>query len=103
MANQVQCADCLRWIDADKSHTCKQQIAANKKQPKNKELQVIQSSRDVIGRKLLSALDDNGQVAILATEEDLVMLISALYVYPEPRALEWARDLTRLRQESFGK
>ena len=28
---QVQCADCWRWIDADKAHTCRQQINANRK------------------------------------------------------------------------
>lgn len=28
---QVQCADCLKWIDADKNHTCKQQIRRNQR------------------------------------------------------------------------
>lgn len=30
-AKQVQCADCLRWIDADKNHTCKQQVRRNQR------------------------------------------------------------------------
>lgn len=29
-ALQVQCADCLQWIDRDAKHTCKQQIRRNK-------------------------------------------------------------------------
>lgn len=44
-----------------------------------RELQVVQSSRQIIEQKLLTALDsDSGQVAILATEADLNMLIRAL-------------------------
>jgi hypothetical protein len=27
---QVQCADCLQWIDADRNHTCVQQVARNR-------------------------------------------------------------------------
>lgn len=26
----VQCADCLKWIDGNSNHTCKQQIRRNK-------------------------------------------------------------------------
>lgn len=28
---QVQCADCLKWINADKNHICKEQIRRNRK------------------------------------------------------------------------
>jgi len=31
MSQQVQCADCFRWIDPRKLHTCREQIARNKK------------------------------------------------------------------------
>ena len=28
---QVQCADCLAWIDRDASHTCRQQVRRNQR------------------------------------------------------------------------
>lgn len=63
---------------------------------------VVPSSRDVIERKLLTALSDGAQVAILATESDLELLIEALHVFGTRPSLKWARDLRRLRNESFG-
>ena len=29
--DQVQCADCLAWIDRDANHTCRQQVRRNKR------------------------------------------------------------------------
>lgn len=28
---QVQCADCLRWVNAEKNHTCRQQVGRNRR------------------------------------------------------------------------
>jgi hypothetical protein len=73
---------------------------------------IIPSSRQIIEGKLIAALDQNAdQVAILATHEDLKMLIFALrrvaanmssYDYQE-KAKEWARDLEILRKGTFDR
>lgn len=75
------------------------------------DVKIVQSTRQIIENKLLAALDENsGQVAILATEEDLRMLIFSLrhvsanmssHGYQE-KARRWAHDLEKLRKASFG-
>lgn len=63
---------------------------------------VEQASREVIERKLLTALEDESQVAILATRGDIGLLINALEQYNTVHAKQWAADLKRLRLEAFG-
>ena len=69
---------------------------------KSKDLAIVPSSREVIERKLLTALEDGGQVAILATENDLTLLINALDQFGTVKGKQWASDLKQLRHESFG-
>jgi len=64
-------------------------------------LRVIRSTRTVLERKLLTALKDNSKVAILATEEDLDLLISALGDSIQKDAQEYAADLKNLRAAAF--
>lgn len=71
-------------------------------QTKTPELTVEQSSREVIEHKLLTALSDGGQVAILATREDLSLLINALDQFGTVKGKQWSADLRRLRHEAFG-
>lgn len=64
---------------------------------------VVQSSRKVIERKLLTALDDPDIVAILASKEDLDLFILYLGTAANTRANELARGLEQLRREAVGK
>jgi hypothetical protein len=48
---------------------------------KPKPCSIERTSRSVIERKLLTALDDETRVAILATKQDLEDMIAALYGY----------------------
>lgn len=59
--------------------------------------------RSVIERKLLAALDDDsGKVAIVATQDDLNLLINALESCPGGESERMAADLRRLLKEAFG-
>lgn len=69
------------------------------------EIEIKHTSHEVIERKLLAALDEGDQVAILATREDLDIIIAGLEAYSP-----WARPLRRqtllhglrkLREEAF--
>lgn len=68
---------------------------------------ILPSSRSIIENKLLTALNDDSCVAILATKDDLDVLIAALnYAMlgkPEQtrRARALAADYTALRQAAF--
>lgn len=64
---------------------------------------VIQSSRQVLERKLLTALEDEGTVAVLWTKADLDLLIPLLRTSANRRADEMAAGLEQLRREAFGK
>lgn len=70
---------------------------------------VEQVSREVIERQLLTALNDKSQVAILATEEDLDLLIAALRPaaplepYSSDKAQEFCMGLQQLKREAFGR
>jgi hypothetical protein len=75
-------------------------------------LTVESTSRQVIERKLLAALDDKGKVAILATQADLDdivfvfdLALSNVPIEPErgKRLAEYVEDIRRLRQEAFWK
>lgn len=57
--------------------------------------------REVIENKLLAALDDEGKVAILATEIDLILFIKALAFYDTPDSKDMASDLLRLKRAAF--
>lgn len=63
--------------------------------------------RQVIENKLLAALDDRGKVAILATEEDLEIIITALLLAESNRVVisskykEMRADLEQLRSAAF--
>ena len=65
------------------------------------ELRVIRSARTVMERKLLTALDGNSKVAILATKEDLDLMISALGDSIQKDAQQYATDLKKLRDAAF--
>ena len=64
-------------------------------------LRVIRTTRTVMERKLLRALDDNSKVAILATKEDLDLLISALGDSIQKDAQLYGADLEKLRDAAF--
>jgi len=78
---------------------------------------VERTTRNVIERKLLSAMNDETKVAIIATKQDLEDMIAALYGYEigewNGNTLSWAdhmkrrKDLaagmTQLLREAFGK
>lgn len=64
--------------------------------------QVIPTPREVIGQQLLAALDDKSKVAILATEEDLEMLVQAMQRFAEnDKESRMLEDLRRLQDEAF--
>ena len=58
-------------------------------------------NRQVIENQLLSALDDKSKVAILATEEDLTMLIICLGFSTGVKAKEMRADLQQLKAAAF--
>ena len=64
-------------------------------------LLVIPSTRTVMERKLLTALDGKLKVAILATKEDLDLLISALGDSIQKDAQRYGADLKKLRDAAF--
>ena len=61
--------------------------------------------RQVIGDQLLAALDDKSKVAIIASSDDLDLLISVLRFYPvRTKAVKQLQaDLEMLRTAAFGK
>lgn len=68
---------------------------------------MVPASRNVIESKLLDALSNDGCVAILASEDDLNVMIAALeYAMLGNKkqtiaARSLAKDLRRLRKEAF--
>lgn len=76
---------------------------------------VVQSSRRIIEHKLLTALGDSETVAILASKDDLNLMITALQGYHElvlkklSLSERWTGaesmlvDLKQLRREAFGE
>ena len=64
---------------------------------------VVQTSRQVIEHKLLTALDDPATVAVLYSREDLDLLIPILRTTTNARANEMAAGLEQLRREAFGE
>lgn len=77
---------------------------------------VVPSSRQVIERNLLTALEDDETVAIIATKADLDVLIFSLNehaisgnmrspeeVQRELRARFWLKSMEQLRRETFGE
>lgn len=59
-------------------------------------------SRQVIEKKLLTALEDKGCVAILASEEDLRMMIDCLRTGTfHSKGLQMADDLEQLLHAAF--
>lgn len=74
---------------------------------------VERSCRTVIERRLLAALeDDSGKVAIIATKEDLDLIITGLRGLPPAlspdsplvqRTRDYEKDLTILRIQAFGE
>lgn len=66
--------------------------------------QVIGTNRAVIQNRLLAALDDKEKVAILATKEDLELLMAAFRMLPQTNATdEILRALQQLHRQAFGK
>ena len=69
---------------------------------------VIPVSRQVIDAKLLDTLNDDDKVAIIATEDDLNMLIGGLLLLKGPasfraKAKTFAIGLDQLRKAAFLK
>ena len=59
-------------------------------------------NRQVIENQLLAALDDKSKVAILATEDDLKLLIAALRpMWANSAAREMCDDLCQLKDAAF--
>ena len=71
--------------------------------------QVVHASRQVLEHKLLTALGDENTVAILASREDLDLLIRALRhvstlgKHEQERKHFWLKGMEQLRREAFGK
>ncbi len=65
--------------------------------------EIEHTSRQVIENALLTALTEKAQVAILATEEDLNLLINALHNHCGSKSKQMAEDFEKLRQAAFGK
>ena len=69
---------------------------------------VIHPSRQIIEHKLLTALEDEDTVAILASRQDLDLLIRGLRYAPtrsdhERERLDfWLKSMEQLRKETFG-
>lgn len=62
------------------------------------------TSRAVIERKLLDVLEsDSNKVAIIATQDDLQLIIAALREHHTEAALEMMLSLMQLHREAFGK
>lgn len=70
---------------------------------------VIRTKRSVIEKRLLDGLSDGEHVAILASKEDLDLLIEALRYFTGinggscPPATKFADGLEQLRREAFPK
>lgn len=62
---------------------------------------VEQTTRQVIEAKLLTALNDSNVVAILASQEDLCIMIAALSRYPDSKAHKMAEDFGQLERAAF--
>ena len=90
MANQN---DSERYMDNRKSKR-KASLAATP-------CSVESVNRQVIENQLLAALDDKSKVAILATEEDLTMLIICLGFSTGVKAKEMRADLQQLKAAAF--
>ena len=67
------------------------------------EIEIVE--RRVIENQLLTALEDEGLVAVLVSADDLRLLITALEIMsggPEPgRSEEFAADLSKLYEAAF--
>lgn len=67
-------------------------------------IRVQSTPREVIGKKLLTALDDTDKVGICLTQSDLAELLIALSAirYPTAKAKQWISDLRTLQKAAFG-
>ena len=65
------------------------------------EIKVEYVAREVIENKLLAALNETGNVAILASERDLVVMIEAPRKSTDPHARQMAEDYGKLRRAAF--
>ncbi len=65
-------------------------------------LEIVPTDRQVICQQLLAALDDTSKVAILATKEDLDILIQATKNGGLPGTMKMFNDLWELRRAAFG-
>lgn len=65
---------------------------------------VEKTSRQVIESKLLAALSSSSTVAILATEQDLDLLIKALHLPGNTKEMkQMAADMMLLKESAFSK
>lgn len=71
---------------------------------------IHRTRREVLENKLLVALDDPGNVAIIATEKDLQLMIDAMICYTSlpnlteaerSKSIEMTADLIRLQEAAF--
>lgn len=71
-------------------------------------LKVVPTKREVIQNRVLIELNDRGKVAILATEEDLMMIIRSLdkwvcsTVEENRKRTQFTADLRQLFDSAFG-
>lgn len=70
----------------------------------NNPYRVERTSRQVIERKLLTALDEQEDVvALLVTEWDLECLCQSLEKFNTSKSVELAKGLRQLQKEAFGE
>lgn len=77
--------------------------------PKPSEVKVVPTPREVIEKRLLSGIQDEGKVAILLGRQELLDLHEALsrscIIVPpslRPRIESFVADLQKLKEQAFG-
>ncbi len=98
--NAEPCKGCIDWPHCWANQTCAKEALSPAP------CSVSSTRREVIENKLLTALDDEGKVAILASEADLNMLIESLGLavrMGKSGSVVMQRDLMQLRDAAFPK
>ena len=65
--------------------------------------EIVRTSRQVIEKKLLTALGEGNTVAVLFTEGDLELVALSLENFNSSKADELAAGFRQLQREAFGK
>lgn len=69
----------------------------------NEPNEIVRTSRQVIEKKLLTALGEGNTVAVMLTEQDLAIVATALELFDGPRTAELAAGFRQLQREAFPK